>query len=159
MEPNRFIRQGAARCAMRGIGRASQHSRGADLAHRRPGSFAPWRCCVSRPMPRIDLRNAPGHDAKSSRSNGSIWSETALAGALPVRMGPYGPIMHWVMNSLPALRLTPNSVFGGSPDLTSEPTNVAEVPTENLGDYGLIPSFDSSASISGWSLRAASISA
>ncbi len=75
------FRAGAARSAMQGIGRASQRTRGTDLPHRRPGSFAPWRRCVSLPMPHIAMRHAPSHGAKSSRSNGSIWPDSALAAA------------------------------------------------------------------------------
>ncbi|MCH7635550.1 MAG: YbgC/FadM family acyl-CoA thioesterase [Proteobacteria bacterium] len=71
-------RVGAARSAMRRIGRASRRIRGAVLPLLRPGAFAPWRRCAPLPMPGIAMRRAPSHGAKSSRSNDSIWPDSAL---------------------------------------------------------------------------------
>ncbi len=78
MEANRFSGQARREARCLSIGRASQRTRGADSPHRRPGSFAPWRRCVSLPMPHIAMRYAPSHGAKSSRSNGSIRPDSAL---------------------------------------------------------------------------------
>ncbi len=53
MAANRFSGQARREARCLSIGRASQRTRGVDLSHRRPGSFAPWRRCASLPVSRI----------------------------------------------------------------------------------------------------------
>ena len=67
MEPNRFIRQGAARCAMRCIGRASQHRRGADLAPQSAMAQAGFFCAVASLRFLSDTPHRPAKRAPGSR--------------------------------------------------------------------------------------------
>ncbi len=53
MASNRFIRVGATRGAMPGIGRASQRIRWPVSCHRRPGSFAPMQRCALLEVPAL----------------------------------------------------------------------------------------------------------
>ena len=78
MAANRLSGQARREARCGAIGRASQRTWGADWPHRRPGSFAPWRCCPSSPMCRIAIKSAPSHGAKEFRSNGFILSDHAL---------------------------------------------------------------------------------
>jgi len=59
MAANRISGQARREERCGAIGRASQRTRGGDWPHRRPNSFAPWRCCPSSPMCRIAFKSAP----------------------------------------------------------------------------------------------------
>jgi hypothetical protein len=64
MVANRLSGQARREARWGAIGRVSQRTRGADLPHRRPGSFAPLRRCTFLPMCRIAIKSAPIYDAK-----------------------------------------------------------------------------------------------
>jgi len=75
---NQFIRLGAARGAMRCIGRETQRSRWADLAHRRPGFLVCWASlCSSYGQPDQLDKHALSANAKT-RSNEHYWVQHAL---------------------------------------------------------------------------------
>ena len=90
MVQNRFIRLGAKRGAMRGIGQALQRRRWADLAHRRPVFRARWtslRPTCGHPDHGADLAS-PANAKK--RSNDSVLRIDALVQP----GGPSGPPAH-----------------------------------------------------------------